>query len=230
MNATALLTYDKLESSQAWTPQQGPGIAKNIPDAARIVYEPDGIRLYTQASLEFAGWLAKYSLLLPAPLPSQFFASLSYELNPDDAVAQCVQAIETDSMVTMVDQRTGNCSGENDCAAGGQWQIVKAPPAGSTVYPWVNVGFAPGIPPADTWTPYLFNYAFDQIAGKSSVLGGVIAGAPFAVDASLQGVPFAKLGWSPNHYVVQLQTTMRKGGGACSVKFRNIKVCIWWNL
>lgn len=209
--AIATYTFSNLEQSRAWQPMTGASIAPNPPEGKFIEYESDGMRLTTVSSLQWAGWLAKFSLQLP-PLPPKFTASLALDISVDDAVGQAMQALELDTMFAMSDRRVGNTSFEYNLNSGGHAQIV------NSAYHWTDIGFNPGPLPVETRIPFLFNYAYDQAAGLSSVTSVSIGGVFYAVPPAMQGIPFQSLNWDPNKMIIQIQSNMVQGGGACSFK------------
>lgn len=199
-----------------WAIKFGTTIAKNVPEGMRFVQEPDGMRLYIIGSLPFAGYLAQQvNAMLPTNAPFEVFSQ--WDGMPDDAAPGNANAFECDDMYNAMDGSVGNASFE--ITADGNCQIVDKNGA------WQNIGFNPGFPPSNVWTPCSVQSHIDPIAKLTSVKQIQVGTRSTSVPALMQGIPFFNFNppWAKvSQMVKQVQPSVTANGGAWSVKVRNM--------
>lgn len=192
-----------------WIPVTGSSISSVASTGFAPVNEADGIRFY-EFGPAWAGVLFKKSIPL-LPLTGQGTATFSFTVNTDDAGQVNGQCQEFDIMLVGPKGEVYNGSEQLNNAEGGHWQCVNGG------YHWADIGFNPGLLPANTPIPISYTMAFDTAAQTSSIISVTVNGKTFTPPTPLV-IAAQQLGWQPNLAVLQVQLDENGKPGAYSEK------------
>jgi hypothetical protein len=221
---------DKLEFSDAWHVEVGPGIGGPVPYVAptQAVVKPattaDPYMYVTIAGSRYTDMMA--ALLRPwqpefIEDPKNVEITLEFTLNTDDNSFNSLQALETDLRIADAAGYNYNGSFQNNYQEGGQIQVYGVPPNP----PWVDTGLKPGKFSRNTDHHVRIRYAVNTVAHTMSTPWAEIDGIRYSVPAKLMNVPGDLVKWTPGLYL-QLQLDLAFAGGSSTVKFKNVR-CVW---
>lgn len=210
-----------------WTAVTGTNIAPCPPDAYEAVQLADGTRFYAIKSTPYPPGVEPYAGVLWNQthefLPSGPFTTLrKWTETLDDAYLALGNVVETDGLYAISNGDVANESFQLNLMTGTA-QIVNA--AGA----WVDVGRIP-ILGADVPFQCSVSSLIDPMKETTSVQTITVGSVTFVVPATLQSVPFFKLGWMPpaGKWTATWQNQIGMGpkGGAMSRKVTNMSLAV----
>lgn len=176
---------------------------------------PNDVLFHTQGGA-YADWEAYIERPV---LPNSGHLGLQYNLTADENTAAAAQAIETDTILC-IGGWNYNLSAQLNYAEGGKYQIAKENGG------WVDTGFVVGrLAPLARHT-VAFEYAFDIVAHKSSVVAITLDGMRYTIPENLQNVPATQKGWRDGA-IFQVQMDLGSKGGAYDIDLARAQFA-WW--